>query len=157
MTRHETLCGALRQLGPSINTISTMRVVEVCRENLPDADDDEIMQALNAMGQEYMREAKEEDDGVRHAADLTPAELKQVCDGLYEKAEVALLEAALLEAKVTLADLDGSEVEPTEEKKLRANAAQYRAAARGHVEHIVELLRYWLRATRAEPGGDEHH
>ena len=57
MTRHETLCEALRQLGPAINTISTMRVVEVCREELPDVTFAEIMEALNVVGQKYPREA----------------------------------------------------------------------------------------------------
>lgn len=58
MTRHEMLCEALRQLGRAINTTSTMRVVEVCHEDVPDATLEEIMEALNVVGgQEYMREA----------------------------------------------------------------------------------------------------
>ena len=57
MTRHEMLCEALRQLGRAINTVSTMRVIEVCREDVPDATIEEIMEALNVVGQQYMREA----------------------------------------------------------------------------------------------------
>lgn len=50
MTRHEMLCEALRQLGRAINTTSTMRVVEVCHEDVPDATLEEIMEALNVVG-----------------------------------------------------------------------------------------------------------
>ena len=57
MTRHEMLCEALRQLGRAINTISTMRVVELCRQEVPDATVEEIMEALDVVGLQYMREA----------------------------------------------------------------------------------------------------
>jgi hypothetical protein len=48
--RHEKLCAALRQLGPSIGELTTAEVVNACRKAVADADSDEIMAALRAVG-----------------------------------------------------------------------------------------------------------
>jgi hypothetical protein len=52
VARHAVLCDALRQLGvdSDIANLTTQEVVAACREVVPDADSDEILAALRAVG-----------------------------------------------------------------------------------------------------------
>jgi hypothetical protein len=52
VARHKALCDALRQLGADadIAGLTTQEVVAACRAAVPDADSDEILAALRAVG-----------------------------------------------------------------------------------------------------------
>lgn len=56
MTNHDQLCDLLRPL--KVHEMPTHQVVTTCRESVPGVTNDEIVSALQQVGQEHMREAE---------------------------------------------------------------------------------------------------